>query len=383
MIRNLIIIIASLIFFSSSFAFAWTEQRKTFFLEGGYTYDGEVNFMGIPNGKGKMYFCKPWKNESERNSSDSCPKRFEVLNGDKYEGEFIKGQRHGYGIHYFKQANNNLINNKSIIRIEGQWQNNQVSNGSFYFSDGTNFSGTLSEANDKYTSENIRLRIEQDKIKQQKFEEEQRQSRYKYLEDNFGRKCSKNKANNAEYNKCLNEQEQIAKKEKAIQEAKQAEENKKKQLIADKQKADEDKLNKMLANMKPEERRAYVCEKTYGLRKGSDKFSECVYKILAADVELEKIELQKKLAEAQLATVKANEAAARANASASASRGNVSSYDPNVAAAMDRANEIERAKILLNLSQALRTPSASPQFNAPPRQQNCKLNPYNNRITCY
>lgn len=196
------------------------------------------------------------------------------------------------------------------------------------------------------------------------------------LEKLYGKNCNKN--NN--YNECLMEQDNKA---KIAFEAKQAEENKKKQLIADKQKAEEDKLNKILANMKPEERRAYVCEKTYGLRKGSDKFSECVYKILAADVELEKIELQKKLAEAQLETAKANEAAARANAAASASRGNVSSYDPNVAAAMDRANEIERAKILLNLSQALRTPPASPQFNAPPRQQNCKLNPYNNRITCY
>jgi hypothetical protein len=199
MTRTLIIILASLIFFSSSFAFAWTEQRKTFFVEGGYTYEGEVNFMGIPNGKGKMYFCKPWKNESERNSLDSCPKRFEVLNGDKYEGEFIKGQRQGYGTYYFKQANNNLINNKSIIRIEGQWQNNQVSNGSFYFSDGTNFSGTLSEANDKYTSENIRLRIEQDKTKQQKLEKEQQQSKLKYLENTFGSKCSRYKNNNVEF----------------------------------------------------------------------------------------------------------------------------------------------------------------------------------------
>ena len=243
------------------------------------------------------------------------------------------------------------------------------------------YTGETAIRNKKYREEYVAKSLEEEKNRAKKLEEEQRETRRKYLEDNFGRKCSKNKANNAEYNKCLNDQEQIAKKEKAIQEAKQVEENKKKQLITEKQKAEEDKLNKMLANMKPEERRAYVCEKTYGLRKGSDKFSECVYKILAADVELEKIELQKKLAEAQLETAKANEAAARANAAAS--RGNVSSYDPNVAAAMDRANEIERAKILLNLSQALRTPSASPQFNAPPRQQNCKLNPYNNRITCY
>lgn len=245
------------------------------------------------------------------------------------------------------------------------------------------YSKQNAKRNKEYQDERMRTALKEAEEQEKSKKLYERETRRKYLEDNFGSKCSTNKANNVEYNKCLNDQEQIAKKEKAIQEAKQAEENKKKQLIAEKQKAEEDKLNKMLANMKPEERRAYVCEKTYGLRKGSDKFSECVYKILAADIELEKLELQKKLAEAQLETARANEAAARANAAASASRGNVSSYDPNVAAAMDRANEIERAKILLNLSQALRTPPASPQFNAPPRQQNCKLNPYNNRITCY
>jgi hypothetical protein len=220
----------------------------------------------------------------------------------------------------------------------------------------------------KLVEEDLKITLVENKKKEQ--------IRFLELEKLYGKNCNKN--NN--YNECLVAQDNKAKASLA---AKKSEENKKKQLIADKQKVEEDKLNKILAAMKPEERRAHVCEKTYGLRKGSDKFSECVYKILAADVELEKIELQKKLAEAQLETAKANEAAARANAAASASRGNVSGYDPNVAAAMDRANEIERAKILLNLSQALRTPSASPQFNAPPRQQNCKLNPYNNRITCY
>lgn len=220
------------------------------------------------------------------------------------------------------------------------------------------YSKQNAKRNKEYQDERMRTVLKEAEEQEKSKKLYERETRRKYLEDNFGSKCSKNKANNVEYNECLNNQEQITKK-------------------------DEDKLNKILAAMKPEERRAYVCEKTYGLRKGSDKFSECVYKILAADVELEKIELQKKLAEAQLATAKANEAAARANASASASRSNVQNYDPNVAAAMERANEIERAKILLNLSQALRTPPASPQFNSPPRQQNCKLNPYNNRITCY
>ena len=47
--------------------------------------------------------------------------------------------------------------------------------------------------------------------------------------------------------------------------------------------------------MKPEERRAHICEKTYGLRKGSDKFKDCVFKIYAAEIEMEKLELQKQL----------------------------------------------------------------------------------------
>ena len=159
-----------------------------------------------------------------------------------------------------------------------------------------------------------------------------------------------------------------------------------------KQIAEEDKFNKILANMNPEERRAYVCEETYGFRKGSDKFSECVYKILTADVELEKIELQKKLAEAQLETARANEAAAKANESAARAKENTGTesskkyapgYDPNVAAAMNRANELEKAKILLNLGRALGTPLAGPKFNAPQKQLNCRVNPYNNKITCY
>jgi hypothetical protein len=157
----------------------------------------------------------------------------------------------------------------------------------------------------------------------------------------------------------------------------------KKNLLADEvSKPNQQKTEFLLANMKPEESRAYICEKTYGFKKGSDKFSECVYKIMNAEVDLQKLELQKKLAEAQLETAKANEAAARANAAVSASRSNVPSYDPNVAVAMDRANEIERAKILLNLSQALRTP-VSPQGNSPAPQRNCRVNPVNGYINCW
>jgi len=165
-----------------------------------------------------------------------------------------------------------------------------------------------------------------------------------------------------EYNSCLNKQEELSLNKK-----------KKEKNIADEKKyTEQKKLETVMANMKPDERRAYICEKTYGFKKGSDKFSDCIFKIMNAEMELERMDLQKKLAAAQLETAKAN-----------ASRNSAPNYDPNVAAVMERANEIERGKILLNLSQALRTPPASPQVIHPSQPLNCRLNPINNRINCY
>jgi len=149
---------------------------------------------------------------------------------------------------------------------------------------------------------------------------------------------------------------------------------------------EEEKANRLLANMKPEERRGYICEKTYGFRKGSDKFSECVYKILAADIELEKLELQKKLAESQLETAKANEATARANAAANAPRNNTPAYDPVIGRAAERAQELETARLAFELARQLNPQRYTPQQQNSiqlPKQQYCKLNPINNRISCY
>lgn len=242
-----------------------------------------------------------------------------------------------------------------------------------FFNDNNIF---LSFETEEYKSEQNKKKLVEYELYKKKVEEEQRQTKLKYLEEKYSKNCLKYKNNNINYEKCLNEQEQIAKKNKEKEEAKLEEENKKKQLIAEKQKIEQQKIEAKMANMKPEERRAYICENTYGFRKGSDKFSDCVYKIMNAEVELQKLELQKKLAEAQQETARANESAARANAS----RSSTPSYDPNVAAAMERTNEIERAKILLNLGQALRTPA---QSSAPTPQRNCRVNPVNGYINCW
>ena len=75
----------------------------------------------------------------------------------------------------------------------------------------------------------------------------------------------------------------------------------------------------------------------------------------------------------------------RANAAASASRGNVPSYDPAIGRAAERAQELETARLAFELARQLNPQRYAPQQNnlQVPKQQYCKLNPINNRISCY
>ena len=308
--------------------------------------------------------------------------------GDKYVGELKNGKRDGKGTYYYYSSGEKYIgewkdgerNGKGITSFSngneymGEWKNGKKNGeGTNKFSDGKLIKeiwsdGTLVRSKeisvDNKDKEKLDLQIENKKLIAEKQKEIQ-------------------ETRLAEENK---KKQLIAEKQKKLQETKLAEENKKKQLITEKQKTEEEKANRLLAGMKPEERRAHICEKTYGLRKGSDKFSECVYKILAADVELEKIELQKKLTEAQLETARANEAAARANAAASASTRNVPAYDPAIGRAAERAQELETARLAFELARQLNPQRYAPQQQNNiqlPKQQYCKLNPINNRISCY
>ena len=143
--------------------------------------------------------------------------------------------------------------------------------------------------------------------------------------------------------------------------------------IKEKQKAEEEKANKLLVSMKPEERRAYICEKTYGFKKGSDRFADCIFKIMATDAELEKLDKQRRIAEAQL----------------KAEKEKAPVYDPAIGRAAEKAVEIEaarlrreqeeeNARLMFALSKGLGTPGG---FNSKVQGTVDSLNPNQNRRT--
>lgn len=165
-------------------------------------------------------------------------------------------------------------------------------------------------------------------------------------------------------------------KEKLVkekQDAKLMEENNNKKLVVQKQKIEEDKTDKLLASMRPDERRAYICEKTYGFKKGSDRFADCVFKIMTTDAELEKLDKQRRIVEAQL----------------KAEKEKAPVYDPAIGRAVEKAVEIEaarlrreqeeeNARLMFALSKGLGTPGG---FNSKVQGTVDSLNPNQNRRT--
>jgi hypothetical protein len=125
------------------------------------------------------------------------------------------------------------------------------------------------------------------------------------LEKIYSSKCNFGYTKGTEkYNNCLLEQE---KKDLAEQKKKQdlAEASRKKSQTEAKQIAEK------LVKMSPDDRRAYNCTEKFGFRKGSDKFKDCIFELYKVESELEKLELQKKVAQANLEAAKAKETASR------------------------------------------------------------------------
>jgi hypothetical protein len=86
---------------------------------------------------------------------------------------------------------------------------------------------------------------------------------------------------------------------------------KEKVIEATKPKLTEEQIK--ISKMKPEDRHIYTCKEKFGFRKGSDKFKDCVFEMYKVETELEKLELQKKIIEANLELAKTRESAARSD----------------------------------------------------------------------
>jgi len=133
----------------------------------------------------------------------------------------------------------------------------------------------------------------------------------------FSKKCegglfsSGYKKGTDEFNDCVKREEKLVALDEQKKQIINEEKNKK---IQQKKELDQAKIREeqiKVSNMKPEDRHAYTCTQKFGFRKGSDKFKDCVFEMYKAETELEKLELQKKIIEANLELAKTRESAAR------------------------------------------------------------------------
>ena len=139
----------------------------------------------------------------------------------------------------------------------------------------------IAEAKKKEQEEQEQKRIAEAKKK------EQEEQKYRILVRKYGDDCKDNSLGSPEFNKCLKDVEA----EDLLQTKLQRE---------------------FLASLTPEEVRAYTCNNTFGFKKGSSNFKDCIFKLYTTELELEKLDLEKQLALAKVEAEKAKADTARA-----------------------------------------------------------------------
>lgn len=130
-------------------------------------------------------------------------------------------------------------------------------------------------------------------------------------------------------------------------------------------------LAERVSKMTPDDRRAFTCSDKFGFRKGSDKFKDCVFKIYAAEIEMEKLELQKELAKANAETAKARAEAARVSDDRQERllQAQTEAAKMQSLAARQQAIAANTAESMALIESGLRM--MSPQQSAPRMQTNC------------
>ena len=307
------------------------------------------------------------------NSLNRCENEFQKVNFEITEKIYDK----------LNQINNERQSIRYTMSRKGEFNN------SFFGNDGLEKKMKFDEQTDQILREivenskadievhnrNRAKIIKQEDENKKKAEAEFKLKRAVELEKNFGSMCRKYSKGSTEYNNCLVDQEKIVKETEAKKLALRQDQEKKKAELERQTKLEEERANKLLVSMKPEERRAYICEKTYGFKKGSDRFADCVFKIMTTDAELEKLDKQRRIAEAQLKAEKEKAPAP--------------TYDPAIgraaektveieAARLRREQEEENARLMFALSKGLGTPGG---FNSKVQGTVDSLNPNQNRRT--
>jgi hypothetical protein len=146
------------------------------------------------------------------------------------------------------------------------------------------------------TREELRLKYQKEK------------KRVVNLENLYGKECEGSffskgyEKGTKEYENCKLEKDKIAKAKVETE----------KKAIAKRQ----IETDKKLAAMTPKQRHAYNCTNAFNFRKGTEKFNDCVFKLYTAELDIQKLELEKKVAEAQIQAAANQQARAEAVANA-------------------------------------------------------------------
>jgi hypothetical protein len=190
-------------------------------------------------------------------------------------------------------------------------------------------------------------------IKQSKLNEELKIKKEKIarVELAYSGKCKKFKQGSSEYENCLFDNEKLALEEQ-----------------------------KRLATLPAAERFAYTCEKTYGFRKGTDNFKECVFKIMTTEYEMQNQLNQRRIAELERKVV--------SNQANTAYQNEILEIERMKAKAMqDQVNFAKNKDItdtLLGISSNLLSNSNRPASNAP-QMFNCQTRKFGgfDQIQCF
>ena len=148
----------------------------------------------------------------------------------------------------------------------------------------------------------------EDKRKAAALKQKQRDNLITKLENIYSKDCTggllskKFEKGTKEYENCLLEKDKIAKAKVETE----------KKAIAKRQ----IEIDEKLAAMTPKERHAYNCATAFKFRKGTEKYNDCVFKLYTAELDMQKLELEKQVAEAQIQAAANQQARAEAVANA-------------------------------------------------------------------